>query len=172
MEINVSQLLKAPVGTTREYDMDSTVDIADDGNGCLVQGKIKLIRTQRGILVRAALSTGVALTCGRCLSLFRCPLSLDFEEEYVPIVDVVTGTPLPLPKERSTFTIDEHHVLDLTEATRQYSVLVIPMKPLCREECVGLCPSCGHNLNQGPCDCPSPEIDPRWTKFAEFKKQR
>ena len=170
MEINVSQLLKAPVGTTREYDMDSTVDIADDGNGCLVQGKIKLIRTQRGILVKATLNTGVDLTCGRCLSLFRCPLSLDFEEEYVPIVDVVTGTPLPLPEERSTFTIDEHHVLDLTEATRQYSVLVIPMKPLCREECAGLCPSCGHNLNQGPCDCSSPEIDPRWTKLAEFKK--
>ena len=170
MEINVSQLLKAPIGTTREYDMDSTVDIADDGNECPVQGKNKLIRTQRGILVRATLNTGVGLTCSRCLSPFRCPLSLAFEEEYVPIVDVNTGAPLPLPEERSTFTIDEQHTLDLTEAIRQYSILVIPMKPLCREKCAGLCSSCGHNLNQGPCDCPSPEIDPRWTRLAEFKK--
>lgn len=172
MEINVSQLLKAPIGTIREYDMDSTAAIADDGKECPVQGKVKFIRTQRGILVRATLNTEVDLACSRCLSRFRCPLSLDFEEEYVPLVDVVTGAPLTPPEEGSTFTIDEHHVLDLTETVRQYSLLTTPMKPLCREECAGLCPTCGHNLNQGTCGCPSPEIDPRWTRLAEIKKQR
>jgi uncharacterized protein len=79
MQINVSQLLKAPIGTTREYEVDSTVNLADGGRECPVQGKIKLIRTQRGILVRAILDTEIDLNCSRCLSQFRCPLSLEFE---------------------------------------------------------------------------------------------
>jgi uncharacterized protein len=44
---------------------------------------------------------------------------------------------------------------------RQYALLAIPMKPLCREGCAGLCPTCGRNLNQGPCDCPPQVLDPR-----------
>jgi len=96
---------------------------------------------------------------------FSCALSLDIEEEYSPATDVHTGASLPLPDEPGCFIIDEHHVLDLTEAIRQYAVLALPMKPLCRKDCAGLCPNCGHNLNRGSCDCLAHEIDPRWSKL-------
>jgi uncharacterized protein len=95
-------------------------------------------------------------------------MTLNFEEEYLPTIDAVSGAPLPLPEEASTFTIDEHHILDLTEAIRQYALLAVPMKPLCRKECAGLCPNCGKNLNQGPCDCPAQNIDPRWSKLTKL----
>ena len=55
-----------------------------------------------------------------------------------------------------------YHVLDLTEAMRQYILIAIPMKPLCREDCAELGSSCGSNLNQGECGCPSQPVDPRW----------
>lgn len=168
MQINVSQLLREPTGATREYQVDEVVDIVGDGKGYLVQGEARLLRIQRSILAKCALSTDVELTCSRCLSLFRYPLTLNFEEEYVPTVDVVSGVPLPLPEEAGTFTIDEHHVLDLTEATRQYIVLAIPMKPLCHEDCAGLCPNCGHNLNQGRCHCPTQSTDPRWSELTKL----
>ena len=168
MQINVSQLLQASVGTTRDYDMSEIVDVAGDGNGRLVQGEIRLLRTHRSILVKGALRTETELTCGRCLSLFRCPLALNVEEEYIPTVDVVSGAPLPPPEEPSSFTIDEHHVLDLTEAIRQYALLAIPMKPLCRKDCAGLCQNCGQNLNQEPCDCPVQETDPRWSELIKL----
>ena len=168
MQINVSQLLREPIGATRNYQVNEVADIAGDGKGCLVQGEAGLLRTQRSILVKCALNTDVELTCSRCLSQFRHPLTINFEEEYSPTVDVVSGVPLPLPEEAGTFTIDEHHVIDLTEATRQYTLLAIPMKPLCREECAGLCPNCGHNLNQGRCDCPAQSMDPRWSELTKL----
>jgi len=168
MQINVAQLLQAPVGTTRDYQMSEIVDVAGDNNGCLVQGEIRLLRTNRSILAKGTLRTEVELTCGRCLSLFSSPLTLNIEEEYIPTVDVVSGVPLPLSEEPGSFTIDEHHILDLTEAIRQYTMLATPMKPLCREDCTGLCQNCGHNLNQGPCDCPAQEVDPRWSELTKL----
>jgi uncharacterized protein len=168
MQINVSQLLREPIGATRDYQINEAADIAGDGKSYLVQGKCRLLRTQRSILVKCALNINVELTCSRCLSLFRHPLTLNFEEEYLPTVDVVSGSPLPLPEDAGVFTIDEHHTLDLTEAIRQYTLLAIPMKPLCRKECAGLCPNCGHNLNQGRCDCPVQSTDPRWSELTKL----
>jgi uncharacterized protein len=168
MQINVSQLLQEPVGSIREHQVNAVIVSADVGKGYLVQGECHLLRTQRSILAKCQLSTAVELTCSRCLSLFQQPLTLNFEEEYLPTVDVVSGVPLPLSEESSTFTIDGHHILDLMEAIRQYTLLTIPMKPLCREDCAGLCPNCGQNLNQGPCDCPVQDADPRWSKLAKL----
>lgn len=163
MQINVSQLLKEPIGSTRTHEVNDIAELA--GNNSRVQGEVGLIRTDRGILAQGTLRTQVDLTCGRCLSQFACPLSVSIEDEYFPTADVSSGAQLPLPDESGYFKIDEHHIIDLTEATRQYVDLAIPMKPLCGEGCAGLCPTCGHNLNQGPCNCPPQGIDPRWAKL-------
>jgi len=164
MWINVSQLFKEAVGSTREYEVNETVDVGDSSYE--VQGDVRLLRTGRGILVKGILYTGVEVTCSRCLSLFNCPLTLSIEEEYLPTIDIEGGTPLPLPKESGYFTIDEQYVLDLTEAIHQYVMMAIPMKPLCHEDCAGMCPTCGHNLNQGPCDCLPQGLDPRWADLS------
>ena len=168
MQINVSLLLQESVGTTRDYQVSEVVDIADDGNGHLVQGELRLLRTHQSILVKGTLYTDIEFTCGRCLNLFSSPLTLNIEEEYIPTVDVVSGAPLPLPEDSVSFTIDEHHILDLTEAIRQHILLAIPIKPLCHEGCAGLCQTCGHNLNEGPCKCPVQEVDPRWLKLTKM----
>jgi len=170
MQLNVSQQLKESIGSVRNYEVSEVVDIAGGGSDSLVQGKVKLMRTDRGILVASVLQTKIEVTCSRCLSLFSCPLTLNIEEEYFPTTDVVSGASLPLPEEPGCFTIDEYHVLDLTEAIRQYALLATPMKPLCHEDCAGLCPNCGHNLNQGPCDCPVERVDPRWSALIRLLK--
>ncbi len=166
MQINVSQLLKSPVGSTRSYEVSEIVDI--DGCNSRVEGKVKLTRTKQGILAEGPLRTEFEFTCSRCLSLFSCPLTLNIEEEYLPTTDVVTGTPLSPPDEPGFFTIDERHTLDLTEAIRQYTLLAIPMKPLCSEDCAGLCPSCGRNLNEGPCSCLPQTTNPRWSELNKL----
>ena len=166
MQINVSQQLKASIGSIRNYEVSEIVDIA--GRNSMVQGQVGLMRTDRGILVKGTLRTEVEVTCSRCLSLFSCPLVLNIEEEYSPITDVVSGASLPLPEEPGCFTIDERHILDLTEAVRQYVLLAIPMKPICREGCAGLCPSCGHNLNQGPCNCLPQGTEPYWSELSKL----
>lgn len=164
MQMNVSQLLKEYIGSTRNYNVDEAVGFSDD-NDIRVRGGVRLTRTDKGILAQGKLQTELKLTCSRCLGPFSCPLTLNIEEEYFPTMDVLTGASLPSPEESGCFIIDEHHIIDLTEAIRQYIMLVMPMKPLCGEGCAGLCPTCGHNLNQGRCDCP-PQTDPRWAKLS------
>ena len=168
MQIDVSQQLKEDIGSVRTYQLNEALDIIGNGADSLVQGEVKLTRTNRSILVNGVLRTEVETTCSRCLTSLGCLLTLTVEDEYFPTTDVVSGAPVPIPDEPGCFTIDEHHVLDLTDAIRQYALLAIPMKPLCCEDCAGFCPSCGHNLNQGPCNCPPQVIDPRWSKLSKL----
>jgi len=149
VQINVAQLLKGTVGLTKDYEVSGCVDITGNGTECEVYGEVSLMRTDRAILVKGALHTKAEVTCGRCLALFSCPLVLNIEDEYFPTIDVNTGASMFVPDEPGCFTIDEQHVLDLTEAVRQYALLAVPMKPLCGDGCAGLCPDCGHNLSHG-----------------------
>jgi uncharacterized protein len=170
MDINVSQLLQEPVGSTREHDIDEDFDITGDGkNENRIKGHCTMLLTQRSILVKCNLTTELELTCNRCVSQFFQPVKIKFSEEFFPTLDIDTGAALPPPEEASSFTIDEQHILDLTEAIRQYALLAIPMKALCKKDCAGLCAKCGKNLNQGKCDCPQDDIDPRWAKLADLK---
>jgi uncharacterized protein len=170
IQINVAQLLKETVGSTRSYEVDDAIEIADSAR--TIKGQVNLIRTNRGILVKGALNTEMRLTCSRCLTDFICPLSLNIEEEYFPTIDILTGAPVAPPDEPGAFTIDQNNILDLTEAIRQYTLLSIPMKPLCQEECAGLCPTCGANLNQEQCQCPPPPADLRWAKLTSLMSTR
>jgi uncharacterized protein len=170
MQINVSQLLKSTIGVKREYAIDSTIDLLDDGNVTSIRGNIELIRTNRGILAKGTLHSEVTLDCSRCLCIYNCPLTINLEEEFFPVIDVVSGTSLPAPEEPDSFQIDEHHILDLRDAVRQNALLALPMKPLCREECAGICPECGSDLNRGLCQCANENIDPRWSKLVESLK--
>ena len=138
LQINVSQLMKSPVGATRKYQIDES-NVGDDNLS--VDGEVTLLRTGRSILVTGRLNTDVDLTCARCLGEFRKPLVLSIEEEFFPTIDITTGSTVTVPDdEPGAFIIDQNNILDLTEAVRQYTILAVPMKPLCRDDCLGLLP--------------------------------
>ncbi|HEX7475335.1 MAG TPA: DUF177 domain-containing protein [Dehalococcoidales bacterium] len=168
MEINVSQQLKSPIGTIREYEVSSLIDILGIGVNTQVEGAVKLTRTHRGILVQGTLRGNIPVECSRCLRVFDHPLVVNIEEEFFPVIDVNSGAAVETPDEPGSFTIDDHHILDLSEAIRQNALLAIPLKPLCRLDCHGMCQSCGKDLNEGQCDCEKVEIDPRWAKLASL----
>ncbi|RJO61747.1 MAG: DUF177 domain-containing protein [Dehalococcoidia bacterium] len=137
LEINVAQMLKGTIGTEKIVPVSGSVDITGYGESP-VEGKVRFIRTNRSILVKGTLETRVQANCARCIEGFDCPLTLNIEEEYFPMTDVNSGVPLPEPEEPGYFVIDEHLILDLSEAVRQYALMAIPMKPLCRPECPGI----------------------------------
>ncbi len=164
MRYNVSQLLKSSIGTTRHYKLHEDINDLDPAVSPLstLDGELTMIRTAESILVSSDLHTTAELSCSRCLDLFATPLRLSLEEEFKPTVDIITGTKIPLTEDDEPATrIDAHHVLDLTEIARQNLVLALPMYPVCRSKCKGLCPYCGQNWNEAPCDCSLEEIDPR-----------
>ena len=76
MEINVSQQLKEPIGSTREYDIDEPADILENGIDTRIKGNVKFTRTNRGILVQGTLNTVVPIECSRCLGSFDCSLTI------------------------------------------------------------------------------------------------
>lgn len=167
MRIDVAELLKRPVGSTVSYPVSETAE-GPDGEPCWVEGKVELMRIGRGILMRATFDTSVKCTCSRCLDLFDHPMRLQIVEEILPRVDVNTGLPVPPPDDPVAFTIGADQVLDTSEAVRQHIIMSMPLQPLCSEDCVGLCPTCGHNLNEGPCGCERVEEDPRWRSLREW----
>jgi uncharacterized protein len=169
MQINVAQLLKSEQGATRTVEVNDILE--NEGAQIPVRGELKLTLANRRILVQGKLEIEVQLVCSRCLKPFKCTIPLDIEEEYYPAIDINTGSRLPPPDETGAFMIDEHHILDLTEAIRQYKVIALPMKPLCREDCAGICPTCGKNLNEEECCCPSGEVDPRWGELLKLRNK-
>jgi len=136
LSFNVAQLEKGQIGDTREYELDDP--LAFDEQEIRVKGNVKFTRTNRSILVTADLKTALPLECCRCLGQYACPLDVKFEEEFFPMLDVTSGLPVDVEDEAENFTVDDYHVLDLTEAIRQYVILAQPMKPLCRTDCPGI----------------------------------
>ena len=168
MQYNVAQLLKEPIGSSRSYQIEEkyteTLRITD-----WVAGTVHMVRTHQGVLVNASLDVQTTVTCSRCLKEFPRPSTLNIEEEFFSMVDLHSGHKLwPLPEDEGDLCIDADHVLDLTEMMRQYAIGDIPMKPLCRVDCSGLCSLCGVDLNQGHCDCNWAPVDPRWGALADL----
>ena len=163
MKINVSQQLNETVGSKRRYTVDEIQE-----TGFPIRGEVQLLRTDRSILVAGRLKTTVREVCSRCLDGFDYPLVLDIEEEYFLTKDPSSGVAFDPPTEPCGFIIDENHILDLNEAVRQYTLLARPMKPVCREDCAGLCPQCGRNLNYETCECASLRSDSAWAPLLEL----
>lgn len=162
---NVAQLLQEPIGAERVYELagQQVAGVAEEVPPSDLSGTVRLVRTNRGLLAYADLDAVARDVCSRCLGPAETPMHVTVEEEFLPSVDVHTGQPLPRAAvDDDAFLIDEHHHLDLTEAVRQTLVMEQPMRPLCREDCAGLCEHCGADLNLGNCNCPEESVDSRW----------
>jgi len=133
--INVTSLLKEPVGSIQSHDVGGIIGEEVEG---FVEGKAKVTRINKGVLVQCKLNGEVKLICSRCLDAFSCPISFTAEEEFLPISDVSDDLTLSSPEQSEEFTIDDKNVLDLGELIRQYVLLNLPMKPLCRPDCPGV----------------------------------
>ncbi|HZS87205.1 MAG TPA: DUF177 domain-containing protein [Chloroflexota bacterium] len=155
MDYNVSDLLRQPIGTTRDHDVDAEpcLTLDDDLAADVMGGRVRLERTSGGTRASGVVRATVTLPCARCLEPVPAILEIPFEEEFAPSVDPTTGRPLPEPEDDLIFTIDAHQTLHLDEAVRQNLIAALPIQPLCRLDCAGLCPACGSNRNAAPCAC-------------------
>lgn len=161
MQFNVAHLLKGVVGTSQRYGLDGTFTPREDSQTDHVWGEVQLMHVKEGIWLSGSLDANAVCACSRCLEDFSVSLRLQLDELYVPSVDIASGTPVVLDEGGGPdFTIDAHHLLDITEAVRQSIIVALPMKPLCRADCAGLCPQCGVNQNEVACTCPRSQMDP------------
>ncbi len=167
---NVAGLLAEPPGAERTERIDAaTIDLGDDLRlAGPIDGRVRLVRTNRGILATADLETALALECSRCLREIALPIELRLQEEYLPSLDLATGRPLPSADEPDVPRLTDHHELDLETPVREAILLAEPIAPLCRDDCPGLCIVCGARLDEGVHDHPDDEIDPRLEVLRGF----
>jgi uncharacterized protein len=116
--------------------------------------------------------TELELSCSRCLEPFRFPVEAAFDQRYLPQPEVSADDEAEVAEEDLETSFYRDDEIDLNELLREQFYLTLPMKPLCREQCKGLCPQCGTNLNTGTCDCGPAWEDPRLAPLKELKARK
>jgi len=116
--------------------------------------------------------TELELACSRCLESFRLPLDASFDLRYLPASELAAEDEREVGEEDLDTSYYRDDRIDLNELLREQFYLALPMKPLCREQCAGLCPQCGTNLNVGTCQCTPGWEDPRLAPLKGLKTER
>jgi uncharacterized protein len=160
LKIQVGFLLNENVGNSRDTEFDIPHLLVD--NDMLLdhmRGTLHFSRNSRGVLVQGTLEAKVSGECSRCLQGdVPLTLTLPIEELYVYPEDP-----------DADFSVPESGLLDLAPLIREEVIVQTPITVLCRPDCAGLCPECGANLNDGPCDCDKDNIDPRLAALKQLR---
>lgn len=122
-------------------------------------GEAKFGRTPQGLVVDTQLSARVHAECARCLDEFELPVATEFTELYAFEERHMSESQLLLPP---------NHQVDLAPLAREYMLLDMPIIPLCRPDCQGLCPVCGINRNRETCEHNQQDIDPRLSALKDL----
>jgi uncharacterized protein len=168
---NVAGLLADGQGSDRTFDIqDAHVELPDDlVLAKPVTGRVRLTRTNRGIVADARLTTALAGECARCLRPLTTPIEIVLEEEYLPSIDLQSGRPIDIGAEPDALRLTDHHELDLEPSVSDAISLAEPIAPLDRPDCPGLCVVCGMPNDEGVHDHPDDDIDPRLEALRAFR---
>ena len=125
-----------------------------------VSAELLVTGSEDSITVEGLITGRLGMRCVRCLETYEYSFSVPFREIYSRKPSGETGEEIP-------FSGD---FIDLDPEIQTAIILTLPMKPLCREDCQGLCPTCGCDLNNSQCACVKDEIDPRFSVLQDFFK--
>ena len=113
-------------------------------------------------------TTVVRMHCDRCLDAYESPLRVVYTEPFQTQAQAMRE-PLDLGDDIERHGVDEEtQRIDLDPSLRENLILALPTQRLCREDCLGLCPRCGANLNVGPCGCDAQAVAGRWSRLREL----
>jgi uncharacterized protein len=124
------------------------------------------------LVLQATVATEAAFECSRCLTVFTQELVGQIAVLYEKKADLLTGSAAEeLASDDVEILPVDAKAIDLTHRAEEALHLAMPMKPLCREDCRGLCPTCGMDLNKGACGCRVEQADPRWQALKNLIKE-
>ena len=129
-------------------------------------GKHQIIKDIR---VKGNLATSLEMSCARCLELIVQNLSRDFELLYRPLGADAGRDEMSVTDAEAEISYYEGEGIALEDVLREQVLLAAPVKVICREDCKGLCPHCGKNLNLEQCSCATEQEEPRWAALKEIR---
>jgi uncharacterized protein len=180
MLIELAELELHPIDFQEEFPPDA-IDLGEDVRQLTLlkaSGRAQLVEEHHGkrnviqdIRLNGELATRLELLCARCLEPVVQDVTRKFDLLYRPL-----GT--DAGNEELSVTVAEAEVgyyqgggLLLEDAIREQVLLAVPLKVVCREDCKGLCPTCGKNRNTEPCSCAPPLGDPRWSALKDIREK-
>lgn len=157
--------------------IDFGPEVRQDGT-LAAAGRAQLVRERQGrhesiddIRVAGSLSTRVELACARCLDSISRDVARSFDLLYRPQGSDAGKEELSVTAAEAEVGYYQGHGLLLEDVLREQVLLALPLKAICREDCKGLCPHCGKNLNQEQCNCAEPLEDPRWSALKDIREK-
>ncbi|MFN2389063.1 MAG: DUF177 domain-containing protein [Actinomycetota bacterium] len=160
--ISVAEILGRP---TASRDIRVLAPLAEVGNALArltdgpVAASLRADSVVEGILVTGKARADARLECARCLTAFASQVAVE-------VCELFSGPGHEAPEDGYRVSGTE---IDLEPMLRDGIVLSLPLKPLCRDDCAGLCASCGIDLNQGACTCTQVTTDPRWAPLEALR---
>ena len=165
LSLDVNFLLAKPSGAVVKYRIaEGTSRLAEDLVVAFLRGELEFLRTDYGLFVQGEVATQVDIECTRCLAPIAYPLTLHLADHFP------RDPWAPEQDGGSVFTIPGSGRVDLAPMLREHILLDLPMQPLCRPDCLGLCSQCGANLNEGSCDCPKEALDSRFAILNRLRR--
>ena len=170
MRIELDKLEGQFAKFAHSYSADELV--LDDEHARLVEppqitGRIN--RSGHEVRLRGRITARAEVDCDRCLKQVTVPIETSFDVTYVPASDYQEQGAAELQEEDLGISIYEDEAIDIDELVREQVLLNIPARALCTEDCKGLCPICGANRNETPCECEARKADPRWGALKDIK---
>ncbi|MGA7909142.1 MAG: DUF177 domain-containing protein [Candidatus Sulfotelmatobacter sp.] len=180
MFFDLKELELHPIDFAEEFQ-PSAIDLSADirqltpitsrGRAELVEehhGKHKIIKDIR---LRGRLATSLELNCARCLEPVQQEIAREFELLYRPRGSDAGRDELSVTDAEAEIGYYQGDGVLLEDVLREQVLLAVPLKVTCREDCRGLCPHCGRNLNQEQCSCAVPVEDPRWAALKDIRER-
>ena len=183
MQLDTSRLRTGAEDIDRQFSPDDFAGLNEDFQ---VTGPTRLTGTVRrdsktAVVLKGRVRSTLEVACSRCLEPFSVDVDAEFETRFVPPGEFATVTAETVHSgevgddqvEETEIGLTEYdgETIDLAQMMKEQFLLTLPMKPLCREDCQGLCPVCGANRNRETCECRQDWVDPRLASLANLKKQ-
>lgn len=133
-----------------------------------VQVNISAGKTPGGIAIKGSLQGSAVMNCSRCIEELTKDISHDFFYNCLP-EEAMEEEGEELSRESTDVCFYSGGEIDITALVQEQIAIALPMRPLCKEDCKGLCPKCGANLNRGDCGCQKGSVDLRFTALKGLK---
>jgi uncharacterized protein len=175
VELDPGFVGKALGGLPVRAALERPADDPDIGSGT---AELDLYLEGRNVFARGHVAGSAQVACSRCLTATSVPIDEDIMVTFMPHGDVPADERDELPDGETEAAFEEDDVdvypyegeaVDLEPLLREQLVLAMPFAPLCREDCKGLCPVCGVDLNRETCGCDRRSGDPRLAALKDLK---
>ncbi len=134
-----------------------------------IQVELSVTKSQDQLICRGKVKASAKMECSRCLVKYDQKLSSDLDF----VVDLTGNSAEGRSESEGYFLVDPASTFfEIDQLVREAIILCLPLKPLCSEDCKGLCPICGTDLNKSQCGCVEEKTDPRWDQLKGLLKRK